>query len=435
MDKISEKYSKNIFNFSKEIFPICRSLTGAGNRKTLKLIKRKIPKLKIYEIKSGSKVFDWKVPKEWNIKNAYVIGPENKKVIDFQKNNLHIVSYSIPINKKMSLNKLKKKLHFNNQIKDAIPYVCSYYKKDWGFCLTKNLFNKLKKGIYKVRIDSNLKNGSMSYADLLIKGKSKKEILLTTYICHPSMGNNEVSGPALLTYLADYIYKIKDRKYSYRIVFAPENIGSIVYIKKNFQKLKNNVIAAYNITCVGDNKRYSFLYSKVENSLSDRVGLAAIRRIRKKFKFYRFLDYSGSDERRYNSPGVDIPMSSIMRSKYGSYKEYHTSKDNLNFISQKGFQGSFSVYRNIIDIFEKSIFYKVKTICEPQLGKRNLYPIVSKWPNKNYKKLVGNMNSFLSLADGKHNIEEIAKKIKISIKDLKQIINKLEKHNLIEKNK
>tara|TARA_A100000164_G_C21889275_1_gene764498 strand:- start:239 stop:1546 length:1308 start_codon:yes stop_codon:yes gene_type:complete len=433
MNKISKKYSKNIYNFSKKLFPICRSLTGDGNRKTLRLIKEKIPKLNIHEIKSGSKVFDWKVPKEWNVKNAYVIGPENKRVIDFKNNNLHLVSYSIPIKKKMSLNKLKKKLHINNQLKDAIPYVCSYYKKDWGFCLSQKDYKKLKKGTYQVRIDSFLKNGSMTYADLIIKGKSKKEILLTTYICHPSMGNNEVSGPALLTYLANYIYKIKDRKYTYRLVFAPENIGSIVYIKKNLKKLKQNVIAAYNITCVGDNKKYSFLYSKIGSSLSDTVGLQAIDKIRKKFKFYQFLEFSGSDERRYNSPGVDIPMSSIMRSKYGSYKEYHTSKDNLKFISQKGFQGSFDIYKNIIDIFERSIFYKIKTICEPQLGKRNLYPIISKWPNKNYKKLVGNMNSFLSLADGKHNIEEIAKKIQIKNKDLKQIIKKLEKYKLIEK--
>ena len=256
-------YPKKIYLLAKKIFPICRSLTGKGNRKTLKIIKKVLPELKVHEIKTGEKVFDWKVPNEWNVSEAYIVGPNKKKIIDFKNNNLHLVSYSTPINQSISFEKLKKKLHFNKKIKDAIPYVCSYYNRDWGFCLTYNEYNKLKKGIYKVKINSSLKPGSLSYADLLIKGKSKKEILFSSYICHPSMGNNEVSGPALLTYLAKYVKGLKNRKFTYRFILAPENIGSIIYINKNFQKLKKNVIAAYNITCVGDDKNYSFLHSKM----------------------------------------------------------------------------------------------------------------------------------------------------------------------------
>ncbi len=422
---------KKIYKLAQAIYPICRSITGKGNRKTLRIIKKIIPNLKIHEIKSGTKVFDWKIPNEWNPTQAYIVDPNKKKIVDFKKNNLHLVSYSIPINKKISLKYLKRKLHFNKKMKNAIPYVCSYYNKDWGFCLSYNNYKKLKKGTYKVKINSSLKPGSLSYADLLIKGKSDKEILFSSYICHPSMGNNEVSGPALLTYLAKYVNGLKNRKYSYRFVLAPENIGSITYIHRNLKKLKKNVIAAYNITCVGDNKSYSFLYSKFENSLSDRIALRAIKKSKKKFKYYSFLEYSGSDERRYCSPGVDIPMCSIMRSKYGSYKEYHTSKDNLSFISPKGFQGSLNIYKKVIEIFETNYFYKIKTICEPQLGKRNLYPKVSKWPHRDYKKLVGNMSSFLSLADGKHDLLDISNKVGISYLQTVKIAKKLKKNNLI----
>lgn len=332
----------------------------------------------------------------------------------------------------MNLKSLKKKIHVNQKLKHAIPYVCSYYKKDWGFCLSYNDFKKLKEDIYHVKIDSSLKPGSLTYADILIKGKKEKEILFSSYICHPSLANNEASGPSLALYLAKFVSSLKNLNFSYRFVFSPENIGSIIYINKNLKNLKKNVVAAYNITCVGDNKNYSYLSSKFKNSLSDRIALRALKNLKINFKSYPFLEFSGSDERRYCSPGVDIPMCSIMRSKYGSYKEYHSSLDNLSFISAKGLEGSFKVYTNIIKIFENDPFYEIKSICEPQLGKRNLYPTTSKWPNKNYKSIVGNLTSVLSLADGKHDLDEMARKIHISKNEVQKIINKLKNKGLIK---
>ncbi len=427
----SNNYGVKIYALAKKLFPICRSLTGDGNRLTFKIIKEIIPNLKIYEKKTGSKVFDWVVPKEWNIKDAYISDKNNNKIIDFKRNNLHIMSYSIPVNKKISLKELKKKLHYNRKLKNAIPYVTSYYKKDWGFCLSYNKFKSMSDKFYNVKIKSSLKSGHLTYADILVKGKSEKEILFSTYICHPSMGNNELSGPVLSTFLAKFIQKRKKRKFSYRFVFAPENIGSIVYINKNLKKLKKNVIAAFNITCVGDNKNFSFIPSKVGNSLSDRAGRRVLKRSGKKFKVYPFLEFSGSDERRYNSPGVDIPMCSIMRTKYGSYKEYHTSKDDLKFISPKGFAESFRLYSDLINLFESNNFYKIKTICEPQLSKRNLYPKISKWPSHDYKDKVGNLISVLSLLDGKNDLIDISEKANIPYKKTQKIIKSLKEKNLI----
>ena len=231
-------YAKKIYKLACILFPICRSLTGDGNRKTLKIIQSILPDLRIFEKKTGTKVYDWEVPNEWNIKDAYILNEKNIKILDFKNNNLHVVSYSIPINKKISLKELKKKIHYNKNMKGAIPYVTSYYKKDWGFCMSYNQFKKLNNKTYKIKIDSSLTPGSLTYADILIEGKSKKEILFSTYICHPSMGNNEISGPVLATYLANYIKTIKNRRYSYRFVFAPENIGSVIYINKNLNILK-----------------------------------------------------------------------------------------------------------------------------------------------------------------------------------------------------
>ena len=370
---------------------------------------------------------------EWNIKNAY-IKKDNKIILNFKDNNLHIVGYSHSINKSLKLDELKKKIHVQKKIPNAIPYVVSYYKKDWGFCMSYNRFKKLKKGNYKVLIDSSLKKGSMTYADILIKGKSKKEILLTTYTCHPSMGNNETSGVCLLTYLAAYLQKLNKKKklnFSYRIVFHPENIGAITYISRNLKKLKKNVIAGYVVTCVGDDKNYSYLKSKEEASLSNRAALNILKNEYKNFKIYEFTK-SGSDERRYNAPGVDLPIGSLMRSKYGEYKEYHTSLDNLKFISKQGFQKSFEIYLKIFTLFENNYKYKIKTLCEPNLGKRNLYPLVSKWPDPKKYQEIENLSNFISYADGRNDLIFIAEKLKISGTKLIKIINDLKKENLLE---
>ncbi len=433
MKTSTNNYGNKIFNLAKNIFFLNRSITGNDVRKTLSVIKKILPQLKIHEIKSKKKVFDWQIPLEWNIKDAYV-KKGNQTIIDFKKNNLHIVGYSHSINKYLTLNELKKKIHYLKKIPNAIPYVVSYYKKDWGFCMPYNKFKKLKKGKYKVYINSTLKKGSLTYADMIIRGKSKKEILLTTYTCHPSMGNNETSGVCLLTYLGEYLQKQSKKgrlNFSYRIVFHPENIGAITYINQNLNQLKKNVIAGYVLTCVGDNKIYSYLKSKDENSLSNRAALNILKNNSDKFKIYEFIK-SGSDERRYNAPGVDLPIGSLMRSKYGEYKEYHTSLDNLKFISEIGFQKSFETYLKIFTLIENNFKYKIKTICEPNLGKRDLYPLVSKWPNPKKYQEIENLLNFISYADGKNDLIFIADKLGVSGLELIDVIKNLKKKNLLK---
>ncbi len=431
MDSRIKKY----YDIAKiKLYPICRSLTGNGTRKTLKIIKKQFPKLKIFKEKSGKKVFDWNIPPEWNIQNAYVIDKFGNKIIDFKKNNLHIVGYSIPVNKKIKKDELFKHLHSIPNQPKAIPYITSYYKRYWGFCVSdekKKLFQK-KYGKYdkfKVVIKSSLnKFGHLNYGELLIKGKSQQEILISTYICHPSMANNELSGPIVSMCLIDYFKKIKNLEKSIRFLFIPETIGSITYLSKNLDYLKNNIIGGYNLSCVGDEKNHSCMFTKYNNTQSDKALFIAYKKLRLKFKVYSFLK-RGSDERQYCSPGVDLPIASIFRTKYGEYPEYHTSLDNFKLVTKKGIKGGFKVTKKAIEILLKTIIPKNKIICEPQMGKRNLYPSIStKKPKKNTR----NLMNFLQYCDGKNSLKDISKQIKLSDIQTKKIYLLLKKNKLVE---
>src|SRR3989344_3143261 len=255
-----KKEGGEMYELAERIFPICRSITGKGLRKTLRTLQEHIP-LVIHEVPSGTKVFDWTVPKEWNIKDAYIITPEGKKIAEFKKNNLHVVGYSTPIDKEVSLAELEKHLCSFPEQPDAIPYVTSYYKAYWGFCLTHRERQSLKDGTYHVVVDSELKDGSLTYGEIIIPGSSKKEILLSTYVCHPSMANNELSGPVVVAHIAKWIASAP-RKYTYRIIFIPETIGSLSYLSKHLREMKENSIAGFNLTCVGDDRAFSYLPSR-----------------------------------------------------------------------------------------------------------------------------------------------------------------------------
>ena len=430
MNVSKKSYNKNkIFDFAKKIFPYPRSLTGNGVRKTLKDIKSIIPKLKIIEIPSGTKAFDWKIPLEWSVSDAYIIDPDGKKICNYKKNNLHLVSYSHSVNKKIKLEDLNKKLHSLPKQPKAIPYITSYYKKTWGFAIAHDQRKKLKKGNYQVVIKSSLFQGHMTYGELFIKGKKKKEILLSTYICHPSMANNEVSGPTVLTFLADWITKKKIRNYSYRIIFVPETIGSIFYISRNLKKLKKNVIAGFVLTCLGDDRNYSYIPSRNGGTLSDRVAKHVLKWKIKKYKNYSWLD-RGSDERQYCAPGVDLPVCSLLRTKFLEYPEYHTSLDKIGtVVTQKGLNGSLEIYKNCIDVIENNFKPKSKILCEPFLSKRNLYPTLS---TKNQKNKIPNLLiDVISYSDGKKSILEIADLCNASIWELFDICKLLKKHKII----
>ena len=310
---------KYYFIGKNQLFPICRSITGAGIRKSLKIIKNNFPKLRISNVKSGKKVFDWKIPDEWNIKSATIKDKNNNILVDFKDNNLHVIGYSIPVNKYLNKKSLLKKLHSIKNKPNAIPYMTSYYKRNWGFCVTekqKKFINKNynKNDQFKVSINSSFnKNGYLSFGEYFIKGKSKKEILITTYLCHPSMANNELSGPLVSMLLINH-YKKKKLPFSIRFIFIPETIGSITYLSKNLNHLKKNMIAGFNLTCIGDERKYGCMLSKYKNSISDKALLETYKKLNIKFEEYPFTE-NGSDERQFNYPGIDLPVASIFRSK------------------------------------------------------------------------------------------------------------------------
>jgi len=405
-----------------DLFPICRSITGPGIKKSLKYFELLNPKFKRIKFKSRQKIFDWKIPDEWSISDAYIQDLKSKKkYAKFNVNNLHVLNFSSPINKVVNKKNLFKHIYTIKNQPKSIPYVTSYYKKNWGFCLSEVEKKKLKNDKYKVFINSKFTKGSLDLSHAIFKGKSRKEIFFSSYLCHPSMANNELSGPAVISKLANYISKKKNLRFSYRFVLLPETIGSICYLKKFSQILKKNIICGFNISCVGDNKNYSIISSRQGNSLADTSLLEKIES-KKNFKFYSFLE-RGSDERQYCAPGIDLPICGFSRSKYGEYKEYHTSEDNLDFINRKGLQDSFKILKSIVDSFENDFswhsFPKSKFYCEPNLGKRNLYPNISE--KKNYNKLNLRMD-LIAYSDGKRNLIQISKIIK---RPINKIINEL----------
>ena len=424
---------KEIINFAKRLQAYPRSLTGHGNRSTLKLIKSRLNKLKLQSVKSGFKAFDWTVPNEWNFKNAFIIDPKGKKIIDAKKNLLHLVNYSIPVKKKINIKELQKHLYSIKSQPNAIPYITSYYKKTWGFCLSHNQRKKLIKGNYDVVIDTELKKGKLDFAEFYIKGKSKKEIFLSSYICHPFMANNEISGPTVLTFLLDYFRK-KNNYYSIRAVFIPETIGSIVYLKKKLKILKKNCIAGYNLSCVGDERCYSYLPSRDGNTLSDKVAENILGWIDENYKKYTWNE-RGSDERQYCAPGADLPIVSVSRSKFAEYPEYHTSLDDFgNVVTAEGLFSSYELYIKLIEAIDNNFYPKAKLVGEPKLSKYNLYDPFKK--NKWYKKkfnstLTDPLLNLLSQADGKTSLLEISKKIKTPIWELIEISNLLKEKKLI----
>jgi len=373
------------------------------------------------------------VPPEWNIKEAYILDKNNKKIINFKKNNLHLVGYSVPINKYFKKKELFKHIYSLPKQPKAIPYITSYYKKHWGFCVSNNeklKFNKKYKNSdrFKVVIKSNLNlKGNLNYGELILKGKSKQEILISTYICHPSMANNELSGPIVSMSLIKHFSKIKKLDKTLRFIFIPETIGSITFLSKNLSYLKTNVIGGFNLTCIGDERQHSCMLSKYGNTPADRAILQAYKKLKIKFKKYSFLE-RGSDERQYNSPGIDLPIASIFRTKYGEYPEYHTSLDNFNLVTKKGIRGGFNVAKESVQILNKKIIPKNKILCEPQMSRRGLYPTLS---TKNKEKITKHYMSFLQYADGKNDLESISYLLNIKASLANKIYNILKKSNLI----
>ena len=419
---------KAMYQLASELFPIGRSLTGEGVRKTLQILKRELPDMQIHEVPSGTQVFDWTIPKEWAVRKAYIEDEEGNKIIDYEVNNLHLVGYSTPIDRWMNLEELKKYIYTQAGQPDAIPYVTSYYAPRYGFCMSENQKNSLKEGRYHMVIDSELFDGNLTYAELVLPGKTEKEIFISTYVCHPSMANNELSGPVLAVSLAKAMMEKKDRLYTYRFIWIPETIGSIMYLSKHLSEMKQNMIAGFVLSCVGDDRTYSYVPTRKGNTLSDRVAKNVLAFHYPEYKEYTFL-HRGSDERQYNAPGVELPVCVVCRSKYGEFPEYHTSFDNMSLISEDGLQGSYDVYMSMIEAIEHNAFYRIKCLCEPQLGKRGLYPKISQ---KGSYDAVKSMVDFIAYADGEKDLIDISNTIHVPVSELIGVINKLLDADLLE---
>lgn len=422
-----ENVGQQMYSLAERMFPICRSITGEGVRQTLAIIKEYLPELNICEVPSGTPVFDWTVPKEWNIKDAYIENSAGEKIIDFKENNLHVMGYSVPVDKYVSLEELLQYVYVEEGQPDAIPYVTSYYKERFGFCMTKNQRDSLKEDTYHMVIDSTLEDGSLTYGELIIKGETEEEILVSTYVCHPSMANNELSGPAVSTFLAKWVKEQKNNHYSYRFLFIPETIGSITYLSTHMKEMQQKVKAGFLLSCVGDDRAYSYIPTRKGNTLSDRVALSVMESHYPEFIKYSFLK-RGSDERQYNAPGVDIPVCVICRSKFGDYPEYHTSLDDMSLISPEGLYGAYKSLVRMFNVLQYYGYYKVNCFCEPQLGKRGLYPTISK--KGSYDGVMA-MRDFLAYADGETDLIEISKQIEVPVEELIPIIDKLTAQGLV----
>jgi aminopeptidase-like protein len=389
------------------------------------------PELKVYEVPSGTHVFDWTVPKEWVIREAYIEDEEGNRVIDMKEHNLHVMGYSTPVDKWVDLDELKAHIYTQPDQPDVIPYVTSYYKERYGFCMSENQKNSLKPGKYHMYIDSELIDGVLNYAEVVIPGESEKEIFFSTYFCHPSMANNECSGPALSAELVRFVASMQHREYTYRFIYIPETIGSLTYMSQgnHLQHMKETVIAGFNLSCVGDDRDYSIVESRYADTLADKVLKNILKyHTKDKYSTYSFLK-RGSDERQYNAPGIDLPVVCYCRSKFGEYPEYHTSADNMGIVSPSGFQGSYEVMTQVILALEYNGYYKVNVLGEPQLGKRGLYPTVSQ---KGSYDAVMAMKNFITYADGKNDLIDISNRIGERITELIDIVKKLKENNLIE---
>ena len=432
----NENKGQAMYELAKKIFPYCRSITGEGVRQTLKDLNEYIsndggPKLNIKKVPSGTGVFDWTVPREWRINAAYIEDEAGNHVIDMDNNNLHVLGYSVPVDKWVELEELKQYIYTQPEQPDLIPYVTSYYKERYGFCMSENMKNSLKEGKYHMFIDSELFDGVLNYAEIVLPGESEEEVFFSTYFCHPSMANNECSGPALSAELVRYIATMKKHRYTYRFIYIPETIGSITYMSQgnNLKHMKDTMIAGFNLSCVGDDRDYSIVESKYANTLADKVLKNVLRfNTSNKYSTYSFLE-RGSDERQYNAPGIDLPVVCYCRSKFGEFPEYHTSADNMGIVSPSGFQGSYDVMTQVIQALENNYKYKMQVLGEPQLGKRGLYPTISQ---KGSYDAIEAMTDFIAYADGSNDLIDISNRINVSTKELIEIATKLAAHGLVE---
>jgi len=418
----------SMYRLAEKLYPICRSITGNGVRQSLKIMKQFIP-LTMVEVPTGTKVFDWEIPDEWNIRDAWIKNPKGEKIVDFKKLNLHVLNYSTPVDREISLEDLKREVFTLPEYPDWVPYRTSYHNRRWGFCMTENQLNSLEKGNYRIKIDSEIKPGSLTYGEYLIMGESNEEVLITCHICHPSLCNDNLSGISVATHLAAFLSQVKTR-YSYRFLFIPGTIGSIAWLsknEKNVHRIKHGIV----LNLLGDATPFHYKRSRRGDTEIDKIMEYLLRDTEGKI-----LDFSpyGYDERQFCSPGFNLPVGRLSRKPHGEFPEYHTSADNLNFISSSNLAESYAfLLKSILVIEGNRKWINLKPKGEPQLGKRGLYkPVGGQSSQKDYQMAI---LWILNLSDGNYSMLDIAWKSGLDFELLLQATEDLHKAGLLKEAK
>lgn len=414
-----------LHGFARELYPICRSITGAGIRRTLSMIGDRVS-LKIHEVPSGTAVFDWTVPKEWNIRDAYIKGPDGQRIVDFKTCNLNVLHYSTPIRATMPLSELKPHLFTIPKNPDWIPYRTSYYKEDWGFCLSHDQMSALPDGQYEVCIDSTHKDGNLTYGECLFPGRSTSEVLISCHVCHPSLANDNLSGATVATSLAQLLSE-RDLRYSYRFLFIPGTIGAITWLARN-QETARRIRHGLVLTGIGDAGRFHYKKSRQGNAEIDRAAAHTLAHYSESPGILEFSPY-GYDERQYCSPGFNLAVGCLMRSVWGSYPEYHTSADNLDFIKPLQLAQSLRICAAILDVLEHNERYlNLNPYCEPQLGRRGLYGSTG---GDSIGADVHARLWVLNLSDGEHSLLDIADRSGLPFETLSETADLLVQNGLL----
>ena len=421
--------SKRIENYFDRLWPIPRSITGDGYKRSLDILSELVP-FEQLKFETGKQVLDWTIPKEWVIRDAYIITPDGQKIADFKENNLHIIGYSTPFEGEIDKAKLEEHLYSLPEQSDAIPYVTSYYAKQWGFSISHDVRNSLPEGKYKIVIDSEFINGEVIVGETLLPGESEYEILFSSYLCHPSMANNELSGPLVLSFLYEQISQMKNRHFTYRFVILPETIGTISLLSIRGNHLKNKLIAGYHITCIGEAAPFTYKKSREGNTYADIVALKVLEK-HPDSRIIPFTPATGSDERQYCSPGFNLPIGSLMRSMYTTFPEYHTSLDNKDFLNFEKMVEAVNTYAEIArELDSYQIYENLEPYGEPQLGKRGLYRNLSV---KNTNKGEAAMWWLLNMCDRKNDIKMISKMSELPESLLIKVAERLKNSGILRK--
>ena len=418
---------ERMYGFVSELYPICRSLTGDGVRKTLAMIRARIP-VETREVPSGTRVFDWTIPKEWNITEAWIKAPGGRRVVDFAESNLHVVGYSMPVHATVTLAQLKQHLFTLPERPHWIPYRTSYFNDEWGFCMSHSRMMALEEGSYEVRIDSSLSDGAMSYGEFLLEGESPDEVLISTHVCHPSLCNDNLSGIAVATELAAQLRSVR-RRYSYRFLFIPATLGSIAWLALN-EEAARGIRHGLVLAGVGDAGRVTYKQSRRGDSEIDRAATYVLRTSGQDCQITPFVPY-GYDERQYCSPGFDLPVGVLMRTPHGRYAEYHTSADDLSFVQPAFLADSLHKCVAVLSVLENDgVYVSRNPLCEPQLGRRGLYRSYGERGGEPDREMA--LLWVLNLADGNHSLLDIAERSSIGFEAVRLAADILIEHGLLE---